>query len=214
VFHYSFEAPLEGGARDSTGQSRDAVCTSCPTPGEGGPRGAHVCFDASPQWLEVPFEARFAEPGPRTLAAWIRIDADVPSDFRSLVGMPFGGRRSGRNSLELALSDSRDSVQFILRSAVTAQNTLRAPEPPPDRWVHVAGTWDPDAEEAVLYLDGAPEETSTVVAPLAYEGDHPIMIGADLNRMMVDSGFLGCMDDVRYYQRALSAEEISALAAR
>ncbi|MDX5437676.1 MAG: T9SS type A sorting domain-containing protein, partial [Pontibacter sp.] len=75
-------------------------------------------------------------------------------------------------------------------------------------WIHVAATFD--GSIARLYVNGVENRTKTLDgAPPININNLPLAIGAqhDGNRT-----FSGAMDDVRVYNRALSAEEILELA--
>jgi hypothetical protein len=84
---------------------------------------------------------------------------------------------------------------------------------PADTWVHLAGVYDgTTAPHIRLYRDGAstPVATATAAGNMT-TGNGPIGIGA---RSSFDQHwFPGNIDDVRIYDRALSAPEIAVLAA-
>ena len=76
------------------------------------------------------------------------------------------------------------------------------------KWHHVAATYD--GSDMVLYVDGrlAGKNTIGEVKFIAVEGE-PLVIGNRPPNM--DRGFNGIVDDVRMYNRALSAQEIRKL---
>ena len=71
----------------------------------------------------------------------------------------------------------------------------------------------------VIYVDGVPIGSDTVPGEIRIDAgsfDRPLIIGAELNVESIDlvSGtFDGYVDEVRLYDRALSADEIKVLAA-
>ena len=76
-----------------------------------------------------------------------------------------------------------------------------------DTWHHIAGTWD--GTTVHLYIDGVDtgNASGTPENPLATAG----VIGA-WSLDVSDDNWFGLLDDVRIYNRALSAEEITQLA--
>ena len=83
-----------------------------------------------------------------------------------------------------------------------------APAPPVNTWIHVAGTWD--GTQNALWIDGELMDTDVIGAGF---DDAPITIGTDIDVGVPDGQFNGDIDDVRYYRRTLSAEEIQAVMA-
>lgn len=75
-------------------------------------------------------------------------------------------------------------------------------------WHHVVGTYDGDAVK--VYVDGVLEDTNSSPSGNLPTGIGPLRIGADYQA--VPAGFfLGSIDDVRLFGRALSATEVRTL---
>ena len=81
------------------------------------------------------------------------------------------------------------------------------------QWHHVAVTWEddgtPDCDDAVLYYNGIPYTSvdDTFVAVNTLPGAEDAAIGK-----WGSAYFDGSIDEVRIYDRPLTAEEIAALA--
>lgn len=87
---------------------------------------------------------------------------------------------------------------------------LSAAEPlPTGRWVHLAGTFD--GQTMRLYVDGKLAGTMERLGP-AKPNDHYLVIGS--YEVKHPAFFAGLVDEVRLYDRALSAEEVAARAKR
>jgi len=75
-------------------------------------------------------------------------------------------------------------------------------------WFHVAATWDGSGDDKVrFYVDGVLKETSTAISTLTATNQAAIISG-------ISGGFSyfnGLIDEVRIYNRALSAKEIQQL---
>ncbi|MBP7560612.1 MAG: glycoside hydrolase family 99-like domain-containing protein [Armatimonadetes bacterium] len=87
---------------------------------------------------------------------------------------------------------------------------LHGPDPlPVGRWVHLAGTFD--GQVMRLYVDGAEVASMERAGPVK-PNDYPLTLGS------YEAGhaahFIGLLDEVKVYSRALTAEEIAARAAR
>jgi hypothetical protein len=87
------------------------------------------------------------------------------------------------------------------------------------RWVHIAGVYDAGTGKASLYVDGKLIGDDTQAGEIRLDPEslkRPLILGGELNAADindVENVFDGYVDDVRVYDRALSAEEIGKLAA-
>jgi prepilin-type N-terminal cleavage/methylation domain-containing protein len=78
--------------------------------------------------------------------------------------------------------------------------------PTTNAWHHVAFTWNGNSATSILYLDGV--KYGVTVQASASTG---FLGNANIGGTVVGNYFSGLIDDVRIYNRALSAAEISAL---
>ncbi len=78
------------------------------------------------------------------------------------------------------------------------------------RWYHVAYTFDDSANVHRMYLDGTVRATGTNNKSIAYDA-HPVMLGGEYENQQLTYWFIGAMDEVSVYGRALRAEEIQAI---
>ena len=74
-------------------------------------------------------------------------------------------------------------------------------------WHHVAGTYDSATGRMVVYIDGVPDTNKTTSGSI-YQGNAPVWIGE--NSGAAGQQFRGRIDDLRIYNRSLSADEVSA----
>ena len=75
-------------------------------------------------------------------------------------------------------------------------------------WYHVAFTWDRAAQQTQLYVDGVLRATSALTDAGWVNSDRTLRIGSV---WASNSAANGVWDEVRVYDRALTAEEIAAL---
>jgi hypothetical protein len=117
---------------------------------------------------------------------------------------------AGRETHGLAGEEGR--LNFVVAAPISGEDwidAVTAPVMQNGRWHHVAGTNDGATERA--YVDGQ-RLASQPVGATFYPSTDPLRIGdgsIDTSRT-----FTGAIDDVRYYCRALSPEEVRILAIR
>src|SRR2546426_8495410 len=133
-----------------------------------------------------------------TLAAWIN-PSDV-SAYRTLVAKgAFWQRGYGMNLINGKLNFIKVGIGDVTSSVAISAGA----------WQHVAITWNAATSEVKFYLNGALAQTvinaSVVNAPL--DSDN-LLVGLWLNG---GSYFAGAMDELRVYNRVLSAADLSAL---
>ena len=78
---------------------------------------------------------------------------------------------------------------------------------PVEEWVHIAGTYDSDAGQAVLYINGAEIMKAAGGGKLSIDWS----VTAGLGQHKGGRQFLGLMDEFYMFQRALDTEEIKNL---
>ncbi|MEM6992820.1 MAG: LamG domain-containing protein, partial [Myxococcota bacterium] len=194
---------------DASGNENDGACVegSCPLE-SGGPVGSAGVFDGIDDYVLVPHHPSLETPDGFTAAAWIRLES-LPGTQRSFLTKTFGTGVS--NSWELYFFDGQQGR--VLFSMVTEAGEVSANATEPaivGEWFHVAGTWD--GSDMRLWIDGI-NVASSRIGSLSMD-DHPVLIGVDDDNdaFGYDGYFDGGIDDVRLYQRALTAEEIAELA--
>lgn len=85
---------------------------------------------------------------------------------------------------------------------LTAFNSARL-----GQWVHVAATFD--GSEARLYVNGVLMASGMTKGPsLSHDMTHPFFIGTNRNYADTPEPFIGILDDVAVWNRALSAGEV------
>jgi hypothetical protein len=78
--------------------------------------------------------------------------------------------------------------------------------PAPGRWRHVTGVYDEETATISVYVDGIPEDVEHVTSPPSARG--PLIVGAGLLDYAPTDAFLGAIDELRTYARALSPAEV------
>ena len=171
-------------------------------------RGA-LAFDGEGQRVEIADSAEkpldgFAQ---LTVSAWMRLDS-ANAVSRALVAKR-GTTSASTISWQLGLNSSRRLTANIGSAAVTGPTTLAA-----GQWHHVAMVFDGtlDDRRLKLFVNGLPEIFGTVSATqLTRAATVPVRVG-DYTAAALSSSFLGLLDEVRIYNRALTQAEILLLA--
>jgi len=108
--------------------------------------------------------------------------------------------------------NSNPAIAFAMATATRGDvHSVKAPgQFGGGKWYHVAASYD--GSDMVLYVDGkvAAKKTIGLIELVAVEGE-PLIIGNRAPNM--DRGFYGDVDDVRMYNKVLSAEDIAMLSA-
>jgi hypothetical protein len=91
------------------------------------------------------------------------------------------------------------------------RNIKTTEDMPVGEWIHLAGTYD--NTEFKLYVNGKLVASAACSIPFSYQDENPVIIGGNTNnkgKTLVDC-FRGRIDEVRLYNRALTAHEVAEL---
>jgi hypothetical protein len=141
--------------------------------------------------------------GAMTIAGWVKVDSFATSG-RILV------RSGGPMDRGWQLNVEPNGVASF-QIAIDAMMTAEAADPiPAGKWVHLAGVFEPSIALR-LYVDGV-QQAVAVPAPAAQRtSTQPAALG---RRPDGCCDLAGAIDDVRLYDRVLSAADIAILAAQ
>ncbi|MDR3457392.1 MAG: aryl-sulfate sulfotransferase [Verrucomicrobiae bacterium] len=196
---------------DQSGHGHDGVCradqSTLRVPAiVAGPAGLGEAlnFDGA-FYVEIPNHADFYLTSNITVAAWVSVDA-FDQDWQTMFC-------HGDWSWRLHRSDLTDYAAFHMSGLVNGytlngQTTnLRTPK----RWLHLVGTYQ-NGVGASLYVNGALEVANVWVSGLiGTNGSDPVTIGAQIDNGILRRQWRGQMDEVRLYNRALSAADVAEL---
>jgi hypothetical protein len=183
---------------DATGHGHTGSCTllsTCPS-STGGKIGNSLRFNGSQHIIRVPSADDLDMGGPFTVMAWVRIDM-LPSSYACAVNKVLGAANSWQMCINF-----EGKPMFGTEGETLISTTMISV----DKWHHLAMRWDGGTKQIVI--DGVEKDTS-LMSPTFGAGD--IFIGADSNGGAFAAGFPGSIDEVRIYNRALTALEIFAV---
>ena len=197
---WSFDEGSGTVAADSSGHGRTGTLFEATW--DAGIQGSALFFNDT-SYVETGY-AGVTGTASRTCSAWIKtVEAD-----RTILSW---GLNTAGNKWRMRLD-----VTGGLRIEVNGGNHVGQAFLADDEWHHTAvvvqddGT--PDCSETLLYVDGLPETTRGVAGePIDTDPTGEVRIGRSPYHT---AGFIGLIDDVRIYDRALSDAEVRSLAGR
>jgi hypothetical protein len=198
---------FEGNANDSSGKGRNGSLQGAPT-FVAGKAGQAISLNGTADYVNLDgYKGVLADAAgvqqAFTLCAWIK----TATNNRDIIAW---GTNAGGQRMNFRL----DPVLRVEHGAGNIRGT-NGPSLIDDEWHHVAATVPQGGRimDVLLYVDGAnvtPPSTTTAAFNLQPNIDVVIGQGGTQGSRF----FLGLIDDVRIYDRALSSEEIAWLAGR
>jgi len=205
VLHFAFDESQETLVRDLSGHGNDGAINGQPAWVEGRVGSAALAFDGVDDYLEIADSTSLRPSGAVTMTAWIYVYSFPEPDeyWGSIVGRQY--EADGDPFDESYIMLIGQDAELVCMMAVSAPGAI-----PFARWTHVACL--EGRTSGALYIDGERQVEDTAF-PLQYD-DNPVVIGAAENHSSSAKSefFHGVIDDLRIYARALSDDEIRALA--
>ena len=204
VGHWTFD---DGKAADASGSGNHGTAVDGPVSGPGKIGGALV-FDGRRAHVTVPSSPSLTVTGPLTVAAWVnpRTPADPPQS--RAIAEKWESQGLAYSGYFLRIS-SKGNAHFVVSEPTRISEITSTKPLVPETWSHVAAVYD--GSSLKMYVHGTLEKTIA-----ASNGPAPSQAVLRIGKGGGGGGhnFLGSLDDVRVYNRALSAEEIARFAAR
>ena len=137
-----------------------------------------------------------------TLSMWLYAHANdlENSNSRALFSQS-DGTGNGRTWLYIHNTDG-NLKQFLDGVAGDSGHTVTL-----NQWTHVALVHDDSADTVSWYINGAAANVNTSITPDAATGDFQFGV----NKTLASGHYDGVLDDVRFYDRALSGTDVAAL---
>ncbi len=199
--------PMEEGSGteliDATANGNDAVVTGAPS-WITGKIGQGLDLSGTGQYATVPDSNSLDITDAITLSAWIKPEkTGTQNIFKKTTGT------TTANGYELSLSNPgyvfirfNGNANYRLDSTITYPNDGNT-------WMHIAATYD--GTTIRMYINGELNNSSTPPSTKIVSNITALGIGAEPASTRINL-FQGVIDDARIYNRALSLEEIQALA--
>ncbi len=201
VAAYNFDANSGTTLADVTGRGHDGAIFGATWSATGGKSGGALSFDGANDWVTIADAADLDLTTGMTLEAWVRpaaVDGWRTVLLKESVGPPAGlayglyanGADTNRPGAFANTGGGDQSARGTARLAANA-------------WAHLAATYD--GVTLRLYVNGAEVGSKPVTQALRQTGN-PLRIGGNA---VWGEYFQGLIDDVRVYDRALSAAEVT-----
>lgn len=152
-------------------------------------------------YLEVPSIESYNELNEFTVSAWIYRTADQVNQWASIINI------DRDNGINLQHNQTNSLFEFAVRTDDNRRWITGAPEGgiENNRWYHLTGVYD--GSYIILYVDGI-EVARSVLTGVTNSFSSPLLIGTWGDNSIRSRGFSGKIDDVKFYNKALSQEEV------
>ncbi|WUH89251.1 LamG domain-containing protein [Streptomyces sp. NBC_00433] len=193
-----------------TAGERTLSVVGSPTLGAPGRSGTAIDFNGTDSYLQSDIPTVHTDAG-MTVAAWVKLDR-MPTTAAIVAAQP-GNDAPG---FELYYSHDLNRWVFNQYSADTAAATpVRAMSATAGgvaagQWYHLLGSYDASKHTLALYVNGTLMGTTSYTT--AWDARRGLQIGAGSYSGAPASFFPGTIDDVRIYDKALVAADITHLA--
>ena len=199
--------PSDGVIDDVTGNARVARCiagVSCPTsvPGH---RGNALAFSGA-HYARVVYGDWLSTPAAWSYASWVYLDSLAD---QVAFAKPWGAGQLDAWGLVAWNNGSGTCVESV--DGASTNEAVCGPALLAGRWFHVAARWT--GASKALFIDGT-KVGELANATVSMNDSHDVTIGCDENAGMQVYFWHGKLDDLQFYDRALSDSEIAMLASQ
>ena len=170
--------------------------------------GNAFSFDGVDDFVSIPSSPNLVPTAAVSVELWAKINS-IPDEAAHLIDAKITGvpKPNGLIYGLFTLGDGRAgfgvTTSGVLTSAFALTNIVGD-----GRFHHLAGTWD--GSEVRIYVDGVLEDSAATFGALVNGSEAEIIIG-DHNPPLQVRRVHGLLDEIKIYNRALSASEIQAI---
>jgi hypothetical protein len=209
---WKFDEGTDGTAYDSAGDN-DGTLMGDPNwvPGQVGPYA--LDFDGDGDHIYIPDANSLTPPDAITISWWIYNRGGQNVGIYKYAACPSEPASPGNSrAYHLRVVDNTNSVAFAVFSyADTSGRIEGVGTVSRNVWHHIAATFDEG--NAAIYIDGQLDNSATMSVSSIMNDAHPLIIGGywEYCGNTFNTRLNGIIDDVRIYNRALSAAEVDQL---
>ena len=209
VAHWEFDDGTGTIAVDSSGNGHDGTLLGDPAWVAGMIGSGALSFDGSDGLVDVGHDESLSITDELTITVWVKV-SDLSTFYFLVCKQPSG--TAGDNypgNYEFRIQSNTGILEFGHQEAEGEQYTFYTSETPitAEQWYHVAVSIT-KGELVEFYIDGISAGSFEQLTNFGVLNDEPVRIGG---RKDGYSFFNGILDDVRLYDRALSAVQIQKL---
>ena len=204
---YGFEEGIGDTTADGTGHGFSGTLANGPV-WTSGIFGLGLALDGIDDYVSLGNPAALQLTGSMTLSGWINADT-FPFDDAVVVSKRTGGdlgfqldvtRDTGPRTIGFKLTDSLGERMWRYGRTALATNT----------WYHIAGVYDAASQTLRVYLNGQSDDGVSVGTVTGSQRDSPDDVTIGRRSGVTGYEFAGLVDNIRIYDRALTAAEIQA----
>ena len=134
-----------------------------------------------------------------SLMGWIKIDPTFTNQT---------GKLFGQDNFEIEVENYSDMILKARANGITVQSSPVSFPIVPNRWYHVATTFNGSTGKINLYLNGENINSETDAGLSLNTNTYNFTIGKSANTGLADDSFKGYIDEVRVFNKTLSDNEI------
>lgn len=202
VGHWALDETSGTTASDETPYLNHGTYSGGVTINQSGPYGGATAaeFDGSDDLISIADDAALKPTSSLSIAGWVRGDAWSSGDSVDTI---LRKGEANPNNYQFAIADGQASFYLDANDGAGVRSTTTLYT---GQWYHVAATWD--GSTVRIYVNGVLETTQARTGTIGID-TRTLYIGGRPGSDQFD----GRLDDVRLYNRALSAEEVALLSA-
>jgi hypothetical protein len=144
-----------------------------------------------------------------TVAFWVNYSS-LPGTFSSPVNKATGG---GTDEYQYVIGDDGGGGSISLNTSSSTAQTIGICRVPlagkVGQWLHYAYVWSVTGSFCQAYENGVLVSSQSVAIAMNPSTTHPLTFGG--LGYQVESAFLGALEDIRIYNRALSGAEVNSI---
>lgn len=160
-------------------------------------------FTANPQNVLIP-DSPALRPANFTIEAWTKSLNN--GGTRHILGKTLG--TSTADSYVFWVQNG--NLNGAICSDATTCFTISTAAPNTGEWHHLALSFDDASDTLRIFVDGVQAQSGTTALSIGYD-THAALIGADYANEVITDSWNGQLDEVSFYDRALTASEIAAV---
>jgi hypothetical protein len=196
-----------GDALDSSGNNINGKLLNGATRGPG-KVGSALVLDGIDDYVNMGNPSALQVTGSLTISAWINSSA-FPGDDAVIVSKRDSG--STGYQLDTTIDQGPRTIGFKLtNSSGGKMYRYGATQLQANTWYYVTGVYDASAQTLSVYLNGQPDNGPTVGTVTASQNNSTQNVNVGRRPGLSGFAFKGKIDELRIYNRALSAAEIQA----
>ena len=199
VGYWKFDEGSGTTAYDSSGYGNNGTLYNGPT-WTAGKVGGALSFDGVDDYVDCGNAVSLNTTNAITVELWVKPRGSYTGNYQMFVGKNYG------DSWAIARLATSDNFHWYINTTGSGWQAVTYGTLIPDNWYHLVMTYDSSTGKWYAYINGAQYLLKTLSGTIGISSTN-LQIGRDLTIYFSN----GLIDDVRIYNRALSAAEIKAL---